>query len=287
MDISTRIQNLTGERPDRISALSGGCVGDVFCITMPSGPDLVVKVGDTGSGPESGLNCEGFMLRYLARQSQLPVPEVIHADDTLLVMHKIESGGGLGAAVQRDAAVHLVALHDLTTDRGYGFERDTVIGGLAQPNPWTPRWLDFFRDQRLVHMGREAERMGRLPSATLTRLMRFVEHLARWIKEPAQPSLIHGDMWSGNVLSANERITGFIDPAIYFADAEIELAFSTLFNTFGAAFFDRYTELHPIKPGFFEQRCEIYNLYPLLVHVCLFGGSYVASVERTLKKFGF
>ena len=84
-----------------------------------------------------------------------------------------------------------------------------------------------------------------------------------------------------------DRIAGFVDPAIYYADAEIELAFSTLFATFSDAFFSRYGEIRPIKPGFFEERCDIYNLYPLLVHTRLFGGHYAGSVERTLKRFGY
>ena len=94
-------------------------------------------------------------------------------------------------------------------------------------------------------------------------------------------------MWDGNVLCQNGRIGGFVDPAIYYADPEIELAFATLFNTFDRPFFDRYTEIRPISPGFFEERRHIYNLYPLLVHVRLFGGSYVNSVDGVLQRFGY
>jgi fructosamine-3-kinase len=85
----------------------------------------------------------------------------------------------------------------------------------------------------------------------------------------------------------NDRVTGFLDPAIYYADAEIELAFSTLFGTFGDPFFARYEALRPLEPGFMDTRRDIYNLYPLLVHVRLFGGSYVRSVDGILRRFGF
>jgi fructosamine-3-kinase len=88
------------------------------------------------------------------------------------------------------------------------------------------------------------------------------------------------------VLSKGGRIAGFVDPAIYYADAEIELAFSTLFSTFGEAFFKRYGEIRPLREGFFEERRDIYNLYPLLVHARLFGGSYAQSVDSVLTRFG-
>ena len=81
-----------------------------------------------------------------------------------------------------------------------------------------------------------------------------------------------------------DRVAAFVDPAIYFADAEIELAFGTLFATFGEEFFRRYVEHRPLAPGFFELRRDLYNLYPLLVHAVLFGGSYGESVDRTLRR---
>ncbi|HFE66189.1 MAG TPA: fructosamine kinase, partial [Chloroflexi bacterium] len=122
---------------------------------------------------------------------------------------------------------------------------------------------------------------------TLSRMERFCGHLDEWLAEPARPSLIHGDVWTTNVLAAGDRITGFVDPAIYFADPEIELAFTTLFGTFGQPFFRRYEEIRPLPPGFFDTRRDIYNLYPLLVHARLFGGGYGSSVESTLRRFGF
>lgn len=283
--LTQRIEAITGTRPDALTSLSGGCIGEVYRATMPGsldsdGLDIVAKVGD-------GLKIEARMLTYLAEHSSLPVPCVIYSDDDLLLMEALESDGNLGADAQHHAAELLASLHNVTTNQGFGFHEPTVIGGLHQPNPWTNNWRTFFAESRLMTMGREAERVGRLPTALMGRVERFAGALDRWITEPPQPSLIHGDMWNGNVLSARGRITGFIDPAIYYADPEIELAFSTLFNTFGDAFFSRYLELRPLRSGFFEERRDIYNLYPLLVHVRLFGGSYVNSVERTLNRFGF
>ena len=281
LEIEALIIAAAGARPLRFSALSGGCVGDVRRVEMSDGARLVAKLGGTGSG----LAREGFMLQYLGKHSPLPVPRVLHTDDNLLLMQELQNDGHIDTAVEQHAADLVAALHDVTGP-AFGFDGDTVIGGLIQPNPPNSSWLDFFRDQRLLDMGRRSYEAGRLPVETFARLEVLAARLGKWIEQPAAPSLVHGDMWGGNVLSHQGRITGFIDPAIYYADAEIELAFTTLFRTFGDTFFARYREHRPLKPGFFEARRDLYNLYPLLVHVRLFGGSYVGSVEQTLTRFG-
>ncbi len=280
-DIVSKIETLAGRRMTSHTALAGGCVGEVYRVSLADGTALVAKVGRPGSG----LSLEGCMLTYLRTRARLPVPEVLHADDRLLLMTYVEAGDGLTPSAQFHAAELLASLHEIRAE-AYGLERDTLIGGLHQPNPLSRNWIDFFRDHRLLYMGAEAMRSGWLSSSLYSRLETFAARLETWLEEPVAPALIHGDMWGGNVLCRQGRIAAFIDPAIYYADAEIELAFSTLFGTFGTAFFDRYQAIRPLRPGFFEVRRDIYNLYPLLVHVRLFGSSYVGSVDRTLRRFG-
>ena len=218
----------------------------------------------------------------------------------MLITEYLENDGAIDAAAKTHAAELLAALHSLDAPAldapaldapalgapKFGFDGDTLIGGLRQPNPWTGSWRAFFRDQRLLYMAREAVAAGKLPAGAMRRIEHLASRLERWIEEPEAPSLLHGDMWAGNVLVSRGRITGFVDPAIYYADAEVELAFATLFATFTDPFFRRYAELRPIRPGFREARRDIYNLYPLLVHVRLFGGDYVRSVDRILARFG-
>lgn len=266
-----------------LDPLHGGCIGQVYQADLEDGRRVVVKVAE---GPTAQLDVEGYMLRYLAAKSDLPVPAVLHDAPDLLIMSYLPGGSRFGREAQEHAAELLAALHAVTAEQ-FGLERDTLIGGLHQPNSWSTSWLDFFARQRLSYMAREAERAGRLAAGTRQRVERLAGQLSRWIQETPYPSLIHGDVWTTNVLAEGGRITGFVDPAIYYADAEIELAFTTLFGTFGEPFFRRYQELRPLQPGFFEERRDLYNLYPLLVHVRLFGGSYVGSVERTLRRFGF
>jgi fructosamine-3-kinase len=282
MNLTEKIKAFTGMAVTSLEPLSGGCIGEVYRARLADNRSIVAKVD--GSAAQQ-LGIEGYMLRYLAEYSQLPVPAVLHSEPGFLLMSFLPGRNYFSAAAQEDAAVLLAALHEISSEK-FGLERDTLIGGLHQPNPWTASWIEFFREQRLLYMGREAMESGRLPAAVFSRIETLCGRLEEWLVEPDRPSLIHGDAWTGNILADGSRITGFVDPAIYYADPEIELAFTTLFGTFGAAFFDRYRSIRPIAPGFFEVRRNLYNLYPLLVHVRLFGGSYVTSVERTLRQFG-
>lgn len=269
----------------RLLPLTGGCIAAVYRVDLMGGDTLVAKLSRTGTG----LAIEGWMLDYLLRHSDLPVPEVRYCDDGLLVLTHLDADGRLDAAAEVDAAAHLAKLHGVSAPT-FGLERDTVIGGLPQPNAPSTDWQSFFAEQRLRHMAEAARAQGRLPRKAHARREWLAARLGRWIDAPTQPSLIHGDIWGGNVLcratAGGNCISGFVDPAIYFADAEIELAFATLFNTFGDSFFARYSERRPLRPGFFEERRDLYNLYPLLVHVRLFGGGYVGAVERILDRFG-
>ena len=271
-----------GERLRGVRPLGGGCIGEVYRAELEDGTPLVAKVD---RGGESNLDREAYMLGYLRERTDLPVPEVFHGSETLLLMEFVEGTNRFSEEAEHHAAELLAALHGITAD-AYGHERDTLIGSLDQPNPWTLSWADFFRENRLLYAARTAHEAGRLPDEDLSRVGHLADRLEDLMEEPNPPALIHGDAWSGNVLAKEGRISAFLDPAIYHADPEIELAFISLFNSFGDAFVRRYAELRPIRDGFFETRRDLYNLYPLLVHTYYFGGGYLGSVQRILGRFG-
>jgi fructosamine-3-kinase len=271
-----------GDRMLSARPLGGGCIGEVYRVELADGPSLVAKVDREG---ESHLEREAYMLRYLREKSELPVPEVYHGSRRLLLMQFIEGSSRFTEGAERQAAELLAGLHGITAD-SYGHERDTLIGALDQPNQPTKSWAVFFRDHRLLYIALVAHEAGRLPVEDLRRVQRLSEMLDKLIEDPNPPALIHGDVWSANVLARGDRITAFLDPAIYYADPEIELAFISLFDSFGRPFLDRYQEIRPIRDGFFEVRRDLYNLYPLLVHTYYFGGGYRDSVRNTLGRFG-
>ena len=280
--LAEEIERHLGERLLNTRPLGGGCIGEVYRVELADGTPLVAKVDREGA---SHLEREAYMLRYLRERSELPVPELFHGSETLLLMEFVEGESRFSEGAQHHAADLLAGLHGVSAG-AYGHERDTLIGSLDQPNPWTQSWVEFFRQQRLLYLGRVAHEAGRLPNEDLEKVERLAERLEDYLEEPERPSLIHGDVWSANVLARGDRITGFLDPAIYHADPEIELSFISLFNSFGGPFFERYGEIRGIRDGFFEARRDLYNLYPLLVHVYFFGGGYLASVRATLRRFG-
>lgn len=279
--ISEGVEVTLGERLRSARPMGGGCIGEVYRVELEDGTPLVAKVDRQA---ESHLEREAYMLRYLRDNSELPLPEVYHGSEKLLLMQFIEGSSRFSKKAEHHAAELLAALHDVTAG-AYGHEQDTLIGSLDQPNPWTDSWVEFFREQRLLYLADVAHESGRLPSEDRGRIDRLAGKLENLIDEPEQPSLIHGDVWSANVLATGDRISAFLDPAIYHADREMELAFISLFNSFGQDFLDRYRELRGVRDGF-ETRRDVYNLYPLLVHVYFFGGGYLGSVQNTLSRFG-
>lgn len=176
----------------------------------------------------------------------------------------------------------LAALHGSTNGQ-FGFHHDNYIGSTPQPNPWTRDGWEFFAEHRLLFQGYMARRRGLLPERDLRRL----ETLAGRLRElvPEQPaSLIHGDLWSGNVISDAQGAPAIIDPAVSYSWAEAEPAMTTLFGGFSDAFYRAYQEVRPLETGY-RERFDLYNLYHLLNHLNLFGAGYLGQVQAVLRRY--
>jgi fructosamine-3-kinase len=260
-----------------IAPLSAANNAQIYRLTLEKAGVCVAKIA------EKGLDVEAWMLRYLKEKSKLPVPQVHCANEHMIIMEHIESHHGLDAQAHRDAAERLAALHGIRAD-SYGLERDTLVGALRQPNPQTKDWPAFFAEHRLLYMAKEALKEGKIEAKIVRMAEKLAGKIGSYLSASGPPSLIHGDVWGGNILPGRGRIAAFLDPAIYYADPEIELAFIRLFSTFDGSFFARYNEISPIRPGF-EERADIYNIYPLLVHTRLFGASYARKAQKALERF--
>jgi fructosamine-3-kinase len=287
LDLAHRLtQALESEPVDR-RLLQGGSTVAVELVTLSDGRRVVVKHGR--GRLDNHLAIERDMLVDLATDGVLPVPTVLFGEDDLLVMTFIESGNAAGignaGSTEEHAADLLAALHSRPQPY-FGYPRDTVIGQLPQPNPRSDSWIAFYRDHRLLHMTIEGHREGTVSTDLRRRLEALAGRLDRYLTEPPYPSLLHGDIWTGNVITRDGRIAALIDPAIYWGHPEVELAFITMFNTFGRRFFERYREKNTLDPDFFEIRRDIYLIYPLLVHVRYWDRSYARPVADTLTRLG-
>jgi fructosamine-3-kinase len=176
----------------------------------------------------------------------------------------------------------LATLHS-HTDAQFGFSHDNYIGSTPQPNPRMDNGYAFFAEQRLIYMARSAFDQGRLSRGECLAVEDLVDRLPEIV--PLQPaSLIHGDLWSGNAMTDSQGEPAIIDPATHYGWAEAELAMTSLFGSFPDEFYQSYTEIRTLPPGF-RSRYPIYNLYHLLNHVLLFGRSYLGQVKAILRKY--
>lgn len=210
------------------------------------------------------------------------VPDVYHASDDLLLIAFVEGSSELTPAVERDAADRLGALHDQSAD-AFGFPFDTLTGPIDQLNPWTDSWSRFYPDHRLEHVIELALSAGTIDPVRADRLRETYDTIERLLSGRTRPGLIHGDVWRTNVLADGDRVVAFLDPACYYADPEIELVYAD-WTGVGEAFLERYDRVRGIDPGFFDRRRFVYRLYPLLIHVHLFGGQYATELEKTIDR---
>jgi fructosamine-3-kinase len=242
------------------SRAAGGDVNRAERMTLADGRDLFVK---HRAGAEPGMYAaEAAGLAWLAEAGALRTPSPGHDE---------ELGRGL-------AALHLAGAP------AFGLAEDNFIGPLAQPNAPSEDWPEFYGGRRLEPMARAAVEAGELGAGFLARLERLRARLPDLCGPAEPPARLHGDLWGGNAMTDAEGRPVLIDPAAYGGHREVDLAMMRLFGGFGAATFAAYAEGHPLAEGHGD-RVELYQLYPVLVHVVLFGGGYARSAERILGRY--
>jgi protein-ribulosamine 3-kinase len=224
-------------------------------------------------------------LQLLRTAKAMTIPEVVGfgSDDTnqFLVLAFIEQG----AASKRSWETlgrQLSILHKVTNDF-YGLDHNNYIGSLTQHNEQHVSWHQFFIERRLGVQLKLAVDSGLIEAGFIKDFESFYTKLPSLIPEE-KPSLLHGDLWSGNIIFNQSGEPCLIDPAVYYGHREADLAMTRLFETFNSEFYASYEESFPLLPGY-AGRVDIYNLYPLLVHLNLFGGTYLRRITAILKDF--
>jgi fructosamine-3-kinase len=275
-----RLQTVLDEEILSVDLLTQGQIGPIYTLKT-AGKTYLLKT----SAPSERLPTEARMLGDINKY-KIAVPKVFDVSDTHLLMAYIPTETVPKELQERRAADLLASLHSIGNDeRMYGYWYDTTIGPFEQKNEQTQyNWALFLGQMRIMPMARICYDKGVLSKGMLDRLEVLCHTLYRRIDmSKITPSLLHGDLWSGNILF-NMNGAVVIDPAIYFGDREMELAFILMFNTFGKTFFNAYEEVHPLSDGFYETKVPLYQIYPYLVHVALYGASYVPGLEEQLNR---
>ena len=264
-------------------AAVGGDINQAFAVQLADGRKLFVK---TQSAALPGLfPAEAHGLRWLSEARALRVPEVLHASDAdtlgpaCLVLELIESARPC-PRYDEQLATGLAALHRRGAE-GFGLKRDNYLATLPQDNRVRARWAELYAEQRIAPQVERAARSGELGAGLARRLEQLIARLPQLVGPEEPPARLHGDLWGGNVIRDELGEPVLIDPAVYGGHREVDLAMMKLFGGFSERVFAAYHAAYPLAPGH-EQRVPLYQLYPLLVHVNLFGGSYVSGVERCI-----
>jgi fructosamine-3-kinase len=281
-----KLAGLSGEAVARLDPVTGGDINQAFAVTLASGRRLFAKTHRSALPGVFVREAEG--LAWLAEAKAVRVPEVIAASD--------EDANGPPCLVLEHIAIGAPAAdHDDKLGRGlaalhragapcFGYSIANYLATLEQDNTPTPAWPEFYAQRRLAPLCARALSRGVLPRALATRLQHVIDHIETFTGDPEPPARLHGDLWGGNAIAADSGEPVLIDPAVYGGHREIDLAMMRLFGGFSRRVFDAYREAFPLSDGA-EERVALYQLYPLLAHVNLFGSSYVQQLDRAVSHY--
>ena len=265
-------------------SLAGGDINQAYEIDLGDGRRLFAKAN--ARSPRGMFAAEARGLGWLSEAGALRVPRVVavsapEAAAQFLVLQLVESGRPAPDFDER-LGRGLAALHRFGAP-GFGLDHDNFVGRLPQSNAAAPTWPAFYRERRLEAQLRRAADGGLASDRMRRGFDRLFAALEDLVGPAEPPARLHGDLWGGNLLCDQAGAPCLIDPAVYGGHREIDLSMMRLFGGFSARVFAAYEEAWPLAEGAAE-RVALYQLYPLMVHVNMFGGSYVGSVESALSR---
>lgn len=281
------IQQLVADRlsstPLCLEPVGGGSINNCYRISFKN-KTLFCKATPATEFPQL-FRKEKTGLEFIAEQNIIRTPAVVgcfeEGDHQVLLLEWIECGERT-EAFWKTFGEGLAAFHRVTND-GFGFAENNYMGSVPQLNDPHPTWADFFARQRLDVMVKKCFDEKLLSKGHRRAFERVEQKLPGFFGEE-NPSLLHGDLWSGNFLCDKNGKPVLIDPAVYYGHRSMDLAMTTLFGGFRGPFYEAYDHHFPFPKNYKEQ-WAVCNLYPLLIHLFLFGTSYLPQIERTLGQF--
>lgn len=280
-EIAAKITQVSGEsfRPTHQRPVGGGSINQAYVLT-DGNRSYFVKLNQASA--IAMFEAEAHGLQEMADTQTIRVPLPLCwgtvGNASYLVLEWLDLGYGTHRS-WAEMGRNLAAMHRVTSPQGFGWKRDNTIGATPQKNPWTADWLTFFTQYRLGYQLQLArKRGGHFPDAE-----RLLDALPTLLAgHTPQPSLVHGDLWSGNAAVTKLEEPVIFDPAVYYGDREVDLAMTELFGSFPNDFYRSYNEAYPLEAGY-RQRKELYNLYHILNHFNLFGGGYESQANRMIR----
>lgn len=264
---SGKVSSLTGVAEEQLERLAGGDLSEVLLLKRPDGRCTVAK-----GGPAVGT--EAAMLRALAGAG-VPAPMVEGEHEGVLLLEHVENDGVFSPLAWADIGRGVRKLHDRVGE-GYGWPVDYRLGTVELDNRQTQDWPTFWGEQRLLATASVLDRPWR------QRVELLVKRLPDYLPLSPPAAHLHGDLWSGNILVSGGKLAALIDPACYHGHEEVDLAMLTLFAAPPQEFWDSYGKLDPD----WQERQGLYQLFPALVHLRLFGATYAGMVDRLLSSAG-
>lgn len=264
----------------KATRVHGGDINEAARIQSPNG-DLFFLKWNT-SAPSDMFAKEARGLEVLNKASSgLVVPGVIEVNKKYLLLEYIPEGGGQAHSALESGKA-LAKLHR-NTHTSFGLDHNNYIGRLPQSNTQHSNWADFYALERIEPQIKAGIESNKLDRSILGKVEGLYKKLGS-IFPSEVPALVHGDLWSGNFMFTKSGKGSIYDPAVYFGHREMDVAMTRLFGGFSANFYKGYNQEYPLEGGF-DNRVAICNLYPLLVHANLFGGSYCHQAENIIKRY--
>ncbi len=281
-EIAESISQATGKRfsVNSRQPVSGGCINQ-GCAVSDGDRTYFVKLNQAAQ--VAMFEAEALGLKQMLATATIRVPKPIcwgtAKGSAYIVLEWLELGSGDPQSWE-EMGRRLAAMHSSTSSQGFGWEQNNNIGSTPQINNWTADWAEFYAKHRLGYQFQQATRRGgHFPEQE--KLIAAIPQLLAG--HQVHPSLVHGDLWGGNAAFAVLGEPVIFDPAIYFGDREVDIAMTELFGGFPTAFYRGYNEVFPLAPGY-ERRKPLYNLYHILNHFNLFGGSYGSQASRMISQ---
>ncbi len=259
----------------------GGDINETYRLAMTD-RDYFIKINTKDK--LHMFEIEAKSLQILTASKSFRIPEVYEVGEfeekSYILVEFIDSL--TDTTNPNNFAITLAKLHQNTFEN-YGLYFDNYIGSLPQYNKEKDDWINFYIENRLQYQINLAQQQGIIPTETIHKFDKLYQKLTN-ILVVEKPSLIHGDLWNGNYFYDTQGRAVIFDPAIYYGNREVDLAMMSLFGGFEIEIYEKYNEIFPMENNW-KERLKIYQLYPLLVHLNLFGSSYLTGINTILDEF--